>query len=259
MDEMNSAVQHNTDNARQTAKTAQEVQNRAVEGAEVMKKTIVAMNAIQESSHKIADIVTLIDGIAFQTNLLALNAAVEAARAGDHGRGFAVVAGEVRSLAQKSAEAAKDIKTLIEESVARIDEGTRLAGQSGEVLEGINQSIDGVAEMIHQIAEASDEQAKGIKQVHQAISQIDGVTQQNAALVEETSAASESLKEQANHLQQDMAFFNTGNRPSSTGRNVRSQQKPKAITKPSSPAGLPNKSASSAPAKSTLSSEWSEF
>lgn len=209
MDQMNSAVQTNTQNARQTAQEAQKVQAKADQGAAVMQKTIKAMSSIQESSHKIAEIVTLIDGIAFQTNLLALNAAVEAARAGDHGRGFAVVASEVRALAQKSAEAAKDIKGLINESVERIDQGTQLASESGEVLQGINGSINGVAEMINQIAKASSEQADGIKQVHTAIAQIDGVTQQNAALVEETSASSESLSEQARILQQDMAFFKT--------------------------------------------------
>lgn len=209
MDQMNSAVQTNTQNARQTAQEAQKVQAKAGQGAAVMQKTIKAMSSIQESSHKIAEIVTLIDGIAFQTNLLALNAAVEAARAGDHGRGFAVVASEVRALAQKSAEAAKDIKGLINESVERIDQGTQLASESGEVLQGINSSINGVAEMINQIAKASSEQADGIKQVHTAIAQIDGVTQQNAALVEETSASSESLSEQARILQQDMAFFKT--------------------------------------------------
>ncbi|MFA6700931.1 MAG: methyl-accepting chemotaxis protein, partial [Thiomicrospira sp.] len=193
MEQMNAAVQANTENAQQTAHVAHQVQSEVKQSAEVMQQTIAAMNAIQESSHKIAEIVTLIDGIAFQTNLLALNAAVEAARAGDHGRGFAVVAGEVRALAQKSAEAAKDIKGLIDESVTRIDEGTKLASQSGEVLQGINQSINGVADMISQIAQASAEQSQGIKQVHTAIAQIDSVTQQNAALVEETSAASESL------------------------------------------------------------------
>ncbi|WP_198401091.1 methyl-accepting chemotaxis protein [Thiomicrospira microaerophila] len=211
MDQMNSVVQSNTQNAHQTAQVTKEVQAKANQGAAVMQQTIEAMNSIQQSSHKIADIVSLIDGIAFQTNLLALNAAVEAARAGDHGRGFAVVASEVRALAQKSAEAAKDIKGLINESVGRIDEGTKLASESGAVLKVINDSINGVATMINQIAQASSEQSEGIKQVHNAIAQIDGVTQQNAALVEQTSAASESLSEQAGILQKDMAFFKTGN------------------------------------------------
>ncbi|PLA73637.1 hypothetical protein CYQ88_10280 [Hydrogenovibrio sp. SC-1] len=216
MDEMSSAVENNTENAHQTAKVAQEVQVQASQGAAVMKQTIVAMNSIQESSRKIFEIVGLIDGIAFQTNLLALNAAVEAARAGDEGRGFAVVAGEVRALAQKSAAAAKDIKELIDESVSRIDDGTKLASQSEKVLQGINQSVHSVTEMVSQIAQASAEQFEGIKQVHLAINQIDSATQQNAALVEETSASSESLSEQARLLQQDMAFFNTGEKSSLT-------------------------------------------
>ncbi|WP_178860915.1 methyl-accepting chemotaxis protein [Thiomicrorhabdus cannonii] len=210
MDEMNSTVEANTENSQRAAEVAQGVRTQANEGSQVMQQTISAMNAIQESSHKIADIVTLIDGIAFQTNLLALNAAVEAARAGDHGRGFAVVAGEVRALAQKSAEAAKDIKTLIDESVTRIGQGTQLASQSGEMLNEINRSIESVTVMIEQIARASSEQANGVTQVHVAISQIDQVTQQNAALVEETTAAAESMSEQANNLSRDMAFFKIG-------------------------------------------------
>lgn len=256
MDEMNSAVQNNTENARQTAKVAQEVQTKASEGATVMQQTIVAMNSIQESSHKISDIVLLIDGIAFQTNLLALNAAVEAARAGDHGRGFAVVAGEVRALAQKSAEAAKDIKGLIDESVTRIDEGTKLASQSGEVLQGITQSVDEVADMIGQIAQASSEQSEGIKQVHNAIAQIDGVTQQNAGLVEETNAASESLSDQARLLQEDMAFFNTGKSVSSVKALPKTLQVKSAAQMDEKPSVLPTPAK---PEHQANTSEWSEF
>lgn len=210
MEEMNSAVQNNTEHAKQATDVAHQVQQKSTEGSKVMQETILAMNAIQESSHKISEIVTLIDGIAFQTNLLALNAAVEAARAGEHGRGFAVVAGEVRALAQKSADAAKDITNLINESVTRIDQGTKLASESGEVLSTINQSVDEVAQMIEQIAQASVQQMEGIEQVHRAISQIDEVTQQNAALVEETSAAAESMSEQSDILARDMSFFKTG-------------------------------------------------
>lgn len=211
MNEMNSAVQANTANAQDASKVANDVQSKAVEGTQVMQDTIAAMNSIQEASLKIADIVSLIDGIAFQTNLLALNAAVEAARAGEHGRGFAVVASEVRSLAQKSAEAAKDIKNLIDDSVNRIDSGTQLASKSGEMLETITSSIEEVAGMVGQIAQASSEQSEGIGQVHDGINQLDGVTQQNAALVEETTAASESMNEQTASLKQNMSFFNIGN------------------------------------------------
>jgi len=210
MNEMASAVQANTENARRVADLAHDVQNKAQEGVDVMDKTIEAMQSIRESSHKIADIVSLIDGIAFQTNLLALNAAVEAARAGEHGRGFAVVAGEVRALAQKSADAAKDIKGLIDDSVTRVENGTHLAEKSGETLGMINQSVAQVAGMIEQIANASNEQATGINQVHKSIADIDLVTQQNAALVEETTSAAESLGTEAENLRQSMGFFNTG-------------------------------------------------
>lgn len=210
MDQMNSAVQNNTQNAQAATTEALDAQQHAQQGQHIMAQTIEAMNQIQASSHKISEIVSLIDGIAFQTNLLALNAAVEAARAGEHGRGFAVVAGEVRALAQKSAEAAKEISSLISESVTRIDQGTKLASESGETLNTMTGSIEKVTQMIEQIAQASSEQAEGVNQVHQAINQIDQVTQQNAALVEQTSAAAESLSEQAENLNQDMSFFNTG-------------------------------------------------
>lgn len=210
MNEMNSVVQANTESAQTASQEASEVQKKVQEGTEVMNATIAAMNAIEESSNKITEIVTMIDGIAFQTNLLALNAAVEAARAGEHGRGFAVVAGEVRALAQKSAEAAKEIKTLIEESVDKIGQGTKLASQSGEMLAEVNHSVESVSKMINQIAMASEEQNEGIGQVHQAINQIDEVTQQNAALVEETTAAAESMRDQADELQKNMSYFNLG-------------------------------------------------
>ncbi|HEY9017397.1 methyl-accepting chemotaxis protein [Thiomicrospira sp.] len=209
MEEMSSTIKNNAHLAQDASDMAHTVQGQSNNGSLVMKQTIEAMNAIQESSHKISEIVTLIDGIAFQTNLLALNAAVEAARAGDHGRGFAVVAGEVRSLAQKSAEAAKDITLLISESVARIDQGTKLASESGDVLSGINQSINEVVDKISQIAQASSEQMEGIQQVNKAIGQIDEVTQQNAALVEQTASAADSMSVQAENLEKDMQFFNT--------------------------------------------------
>ncbi len=210
MSEMASAVQTNTANARKVAELATEVKKQSGAGVEVMQQTINAMQSIRASSNKIADIVTLIDAIAFQTNLLALNAAVEAARAGEHGRGFAVVASEVRALAQKSAEAAKDIKTLIDDSVNRVANGTQLTEQSGEMLNSITGSIEQVANMIHEIAAASHEQSIGINQVHLAMNEIDRITQENAALVEETTAAAESLSAEAHNLREDMAFFNTG-------------------------------------------------
>lgn len=252
MNQMSSAVEGNTENAKEGANVAKDVQKQANEGKEVMNKTIEAMNAIQESSHKIADIVTLIDGIAFQTNLLALNAAVEAARAGDHGRGFAVVAGEVRALAQKSAEAAKEIKELIDESVSRISQGTELASQSGEMLNTINESIDSITQMVQQIAEASAEQANGVSQVHVAINQIDQVTQQNAALVEETTAAAESMSEQSIVLREDMAFFQTDSVAS--GKSQIRATKPQILSKPGATLAI------TAPSKSAGNSdEWGDF
>ncbi|MBN2866702.1 MAG: CHASE3 domain-containing protein [Thiotrichales bacterium] len=207
MEEMNSAVKNNSDNAKEASEVAQAVKVSSSKGRGVMQQTIDAMNAIQDSSHKISEIVSLIDSIAFQTNLLALNAAVEAARAGEHGRGFAVVAGEVRNLAQKSADAAKNITGLINESVSRIDQGTKLASDSGDMLNQINDSVDTVSDMVEHISIASEEQLVGINQIYTAINQMDSVTQQNAALVEETSAASESMSEQSLGLSKDMAFF----------------------------------------------------
>lgn len=209
MEEINSAVRSNSDDAQKAVSVSSRVQDQASASEQVMHQTIAAMNAIQQSSHRIAEIVTLIDGIAFQTNLLALNAAVEAARAGDHGRGFAVVASEVRNLAQKSAEAAKDIKKLIDESVKRIDDGTHLATESGEHLTAIIESIGEVTAMINRIATASASQTQSILEVHTVISDMDSATQQNAALVEQTSAAAESMGEQASSLNQNMAFFKT--------------------------------------------------
>ncbi|MDR9499319.1 MAG: methyl-accepting chemotaxis protein [Hydrogenovibrio sp.] len=209
MEEFSAAVQNNAKSASDETEIEHQVESKANTAADVMSETIEAMTAIQDSSHKISEIVTLIDGIAFQTNLLALNAAVEAARAGEHGRGFAVVAGEVRALAQKSADAAKDITSLINESVKRIDHGTKLATESGEVIQEITQSIDSVTKMSDQISQSSAEQAKGVTQLETAISQIDEVTQQNAALVEQTSAAAESMQEQATRLSQRMSFFKT--------------------------------------------------
>lgn len=284
MEQMNSAVQNTNDHAKRAAEVAHDVQGKAEQGNKVMADTIEAMSSIQESSHKISDIVTLIDGIAFQTNLLALNAAVEAARAGDHGRGFAVVAGEVRALAQKSAEAAKDIKNLIDESVGRIDQGTKLATESGEVLSQIMGSVEDVSGMIEQIAQASSEQAEGISQVNKAIAQIDSGTQQNAALVEETSAAAESLNEQAQVLRDDMSRFKTKSnkanlaKPASapklakpTKPKMSSNEKPEPQqlseakdSEQDKPAASPsqNKPAmplAKQPAKSSEGDEWAEF
>lgn len=240
MEEFSSAVQNNAQNATQATEVEKQVESKALEASEVMKETIEAMSAIQESSHKIADIVTLIDGIAFQTNLLALNAAVEAARAGEHGRGFAVVAGEVRALAQKSADAAKDITALINESVSRIDQGTHLATQSGEVIQDITRSIESVTKMSAEISQASSEQAEGVKQLQIAFTDIDQATQQNAALVEQTSAAAESMQEQAEELSRQMAFFTTNRKMNAQDKVSTVAQAPTRALAPAQIASTPS-------------------
>ncbi len=210
MEEMTSTVKQNADNARQANQLASAGREQAEQGGEVVGKAVSAMLEINNSSKKIAAIISVIDEIAFQTNLLALNAAVEAARAGEQGRGFAVVAGEVRNLAQRSAGAAKEIKELIEDSVARVEEGSELVDQSGKALEEIVTAVKKVSDIIAEIAAASQEQSSGIEQVNSAISQMDEVTQQNAALVEEAAAASQSLNEQGQRLSSLIGFFKVG-------------------------------------------------
>lgn len=209
MSEMTASVQSNTNNSHKVVELTHLMQDQAASGVSIMQQTIRAMQAIRASSAQIADIVTLIDGIAFQTNLLALNAAVEAARAGEHGRGFAVVAGEVRALSGKSAVAAKDIRALISDSVSRIENGTQLADKSGEMLDAINQSVVVVAKMVEQIASASNEQAHSINHIHKAMSDIDRVTQENSMLVQDTSASADELSTEAETLRHNMMFFKT--------------------------------------------------
>jgi len=211
MEELTSTVKQNADNSRQANVLAAGARDQAEEGGKVIESTISAMTEINASSNKIEDIISVIDEIAFQTNLLALNAAVEAARAGEQGRGFAVVASEVRSLAQRSAAAAKEIKVLIKDSVEKVDEGSRLVDDSGRTLANIVNSVKKVSDIIAEIAAASAEQSSGIEQVNRAIMQLDDVTQQNAALVEEAAAASESMDEQAKNMNNLMKFFDTGN------------------------------------------------
>jgi methyl-accepting chemotaxis protein len=210
MEELTSTVKQNADNARQANQLSAGAREQAEKGGAVVGNAIKAMAEINTSSKKIADIIGVIDEIAFQTNLLALNAAVEAARAGEQGRGFAVVATEVRNLAQRSAGAAKEIKALIKDSVQKVEEGSQLVNQSGDTLGEIVASVKKVSDIIAEIAAASQEQAAGIEQVNKAITQMDEVTQQNAALVEQAASASESMDEQARSLQQLMAFFRTG-------------------------------------------------
>lgn len=207
MEEMTSTVRQNADNAKVANELAEETSSKAMQGGEVVNRAVQSMSGINESSKKIADIIGVIDEIAFQTNLLALNAAVEAARAGEQGRGFAVVAGEVRNLAQRSAGAAKEIKDLIRDSVSKVEDGTLLVNESGETLKDIVASVKRVTDMISDIAEASVEQSSGIEQVNKAVTQMDEMTQQNAALVEEASAAGESMAEQANDMRRLLNFF----------------------------------------------------
>ena len=207
MEELTSTVKQNTDNARQANKLAGDAADIASRGGAVVADVVSTMGDINASSKKIVDIISVIDGIAFQTNILALNAAVEAARAGEQGRGFAVVATEVRNLAQRSSAAAKEIKGLIDDSVQKVDAGTRLVDKAGRTMEEIVQSIGFVTSIMSEISNASEEQSAGIEQVNQAISEMDQVTQQNAALVEEASAAAEAMQEQASELAQVVSVF----------------------------------------------------
>jgi len=207
MDELGSTVRNNADNAAQANQLALGASSVAIKGGAVVGQVVETMKGINDSSRKIADIIGVIDGIAFQTNILALNAAVEAARAGEQGRGFAVVASEVRSLAQRSADAARQIKTLITASVERVDQGTALVGQAGKTMDEIVGAIKRVSEIVGEISSASAEQSSGVAQVGQAITQMDQTTQQNAALVEESASAAMSLQQQAQQLVQAVAVF----------------------------------------------------
>ncbi|MFM0609964.1 methyl-accepting chemotaxis protein [Paraburkholderia sediminicola] len=207
MEELTSTVKQNADNAQQGSALAANASSVAQKGSEVVGQVVNTMHDISDSSAKIADITGIIEGIAFQTNILALNAAVEAARAGEQGRGFAVVASEVRSLAQRSSSAAKEIKDLIANSVDRIRDGSALAGEAGKTMAEVTQAVARVTDIMSEIAAASTEQSRGIEQVNLAITQMDNVTQQNAALVEEAAAASRSMEDQGQQLNEAVAFF----------------------------------------------------
>ncbi|MCA1326641.1 methyl-accepting chemotaxis protein [Herbaspirillum sp. alder98] len=207
MEELTSTVKQNADNAKQANQLAVSASEVASAGGDVVGKVVDTMGSINESSRKIADIISVIDGIAFQTNILALNAAVEAARAGEQGRGFAVVASEVRSLAQRSAAAAKEIKGLIEGSVAQVDLGSKLVEEAGSTMTEVVNSVRRVTDIVAEITSASQEQSEGIEQINLAITQMDEVTQQNAALVEQAAAAAQSLQEQAEKLTDTVSVF----------------------------------------------------
>ncbi|BEV17261.1 methyl-accepting chemotaxis protein [Herbaspirillum sp. DW155] len=210
MEQLTSTVRHNADNAQQAKELAQSASQVAVRGGEVVRQVVDTMSSINQSSGKIVDIISVIDGIAFQTNILALNAAVEAARAGEQGRGFAVVASEVRSLAQRSASAAKEIKVLIDDSVTRVGSGSALVAQAGETIDEVVKRVQRVSEVVTEISAAGQEQSQGIEEVNNAITQMDETTQQNAALVEQAAAAAQSMQEQASRLSEAVSVFRLG-------------------------------------------------
>ncbi|HRD97231.1 MAG TPA: methyl-accepting chemotaxis protein, partial [Rubrivivax sp.] len=208
MEELGGAVQHNAENAHKADELARGASHVAERGGEVVSQVISTMRGIDSSSKRIADIIGVIDGIAFQTNILALNAAVEAARAGEQGRGFAVVAAEVRSLAHRSAEAAREIKSLIGDSVEQVEAGTALVDKAGETMHEVVTAIGRVSAIMSEINSASSQQNSGVHQIGAAVTQLDHTTQQNAALVEESAAAAESLNRQAQELVHAVAAFN---------------------------------------------------
>ena len=235
MEELTSTVKQNADNARQANQLAAGASEVAVKGGAVVGQVVQTMSSINESSKKIVDIISVIDGIAFQTNILALNAAVEAARAGEQGRGFAVVATEVRTLAQRSAAAAKEIKELISDSVSKVEDGTRLVDEAGATMDEIVSAVKRVTDIMAEISAASQEQSSGIEQVNQAVTQMDEVTQQNAALVEEAAAAAESMQEQAQTLTQAVSTFKLSGGGSHTPTPVKRSNRPATVAK------LPNR------------------
>ncbi len=269
MEELTSTVKQNADNARQANQLAVSASEVAVRGGSVVSQVVDTMSAINTSSKKIVDIIAVIDGIAFQTNILALNAAVEAARAGEQGRGFAVVASEVRSLAQRSAAAAKEIKGLIDDSVSKVEAGSHQVAEAGQTMEEIVASVKRVTDIMGEIMSASQEQTTGIEQINQAISQMDQVTQQNAALVEQAAAASGSLQEQAMGLVEAVSVFDLGTsdgapvvpttparRAPAAGSSPSKKQTPKPLAPTAGARRLPTPA--SQPSKSE-SAEWAEF
>jgi methyl-accepting chemotaxis protein len=266
-------VKQNAENAKQANQLAHSASSVALKGGTVVQQVVGTMSSINESSRKIVDIISVIDGIAFQTNILALNAAVEAARAGEQGRGFAVVAAEVRNLAQRSASAAKEIKILIGDSVEKVEAGTKLVDDAGKTMEEIVNAVKRVTDIMSEISAASAEQSAGIEQVNNAINQMDEVTQQNAALVEEAAAAAESLEEEAHNLMQSVSVFKLPEAQQTTAIIVpvasRSVVNPlvksavsvaakKSATIQKHTAAIKPKTVPSKPAK-TSGEEWEEF
>ena len=267
VEELTGTVKENADHARQANQLAASASSVAQKSGEVVGKVIETMTSINDSSNKIVDIISVIDGIAFQTNILALNAAVEAARAGEQGRGFAVVATEVRNLAQRSAAAAKEIKLLIDDSVGKVAAGSKLVDEAGATMEQVVDSVRKVTAIMADISVATNEQSDGIAQVNQALAQMDGVTQQNAALVEEAAAAAESLQDQASHLAEVVSVFKLGEQvrkeapaatpaaavatPRAAPQKTAPPAKRLAVAKP--------QAAQHAPAKAPAGDDWEEF
>ncbi|MBB3212727.1 methyl-accepting chemotaxis protein-1 (serine sensor receptor) [Herbaspirillum sp. Sphag1AN] len=279
MEELTSTVKQNADNARQANQLAASAAEVAVQGGQVVSQVVSTMNNINDSSKKIVDIISVIDGIAFQTNILALNAAVEAARAGEQGRGFAVVASEVRSLAQRSAAAAKEIKALIDDSVSKVGQGSELVAQAGVTMDEVVSSVKRVTDVMGEITAASQEQSSGIEEVNRAISMMDQATQQNAALVEQAAAAAQSMQDQAVRLTQAVSVFKIDSTqfsssplpaaaPSAsapavkraTSGNKATNKPAKSITpsKPALPAKAPTPVLAAAP-KLDQSDDWEQF
>jgi methyl-accepting chemotaxis protein len=277
MEQLGSTVKQNADNAKQANQLALSASNVAIKGGEVVSQVVTTMKGINDSSKKIADIISVIDGIAFQTNILALNAAVEAARAGEQGRGFAVVASEVRSLAGRSADAAKEIKSLITASVERVEQGTALVDQAGTTMTEVVGAIKRVTDIMGEISAASTEQSAGVAQVGEAVSQMDQATQQNAALVEQSAAAAESLRNQAQQLVQAVAVFKltqdeasevasatVAAAPSAAFVDRRGADRAKNVTRPKfgaakAKAGTALQTADAASAKTGTDGEWASF
>nr|WP_304941557.1 methyl-accepting chemotaxis protein [Undibacterium sp. FT79W] len=262
IEELTSTVKQNADNARQANQLVVSATGVAVKGGAVVGQVVNTMGSIKDSSRKIVDIIGVIDGIAFQTNILALNAAVEAARAGEQGRGFAVVAAEVRNLAQRSAGAAKEIKSLIDDSVDKVDQGSKLVDEAGKTMDEIVTSVQHVADIMSEIAAASQEQSAGIEQVNLAITQMDEMTQQNAALVEQAAAAAESMEEQAVELARAVSVFKLSNSLQPVVRPV--TQYRESVVKPNQvkPAALPSatKNTEASNVKKVAADDsWEEF
>ena len=264
MEQLTSTVKQNADNARQANQLASSASEVAVKGGEVVSQVVDTMSAINESSKKVVDIISVIDGIAFQTNILALNAAVEAARAGEQGRGFAVVATEVRTLAQRSAAAAKEIKELIGNSVHKVEDGTQLVDEAGKTMQEVVLSVKRVTDIMGEISAASQEQSLGIEQVNQAVTQMDEITQQNAALVEQAAAASESMREQAEQMIRAVATFRLAQEapsvyPATERRSPNRATNVKRLPQNRASQGNTAKPAPVALSKTGSDGEWEEF